>query len=328
MAATTVPVIAVTGPLGAGKTSVVNALLRAPGARIGVVVNDFGAVNVDAGLVIGQVDEVASITGGCICCLPDSGGLDDALTRLTDPRLTLDAVLVEASGVADPAALSRLIRFSGAPRARWGGVVEVVDAAQFVHASPGDRADHRRLRSATIVVVNKADRVRAVGPLLRQIRALSRGATVVAAVHGGIDPVMVFDVAHRVDPTVLDLAAVMGDGPPHRHATAVTVDQRGPTSAAALVRLIDGVPDGVRRVKGVVDVRVGAATRPFVVHVVGTVPHVAPLGSATDQRALVAIGYDLDVAQAQLALHDALHGGDEYTGDGLRRLRRLIRLSR
>ena len=68
------PVIALTGYLGAGKTTLLNHVLRSPDARIGVVINDFGELNVDAALVTGQVDEPASIAGGCICCLPD----DDA----------------------------------------------------------------------------------------------------------------------------------------------------------------------------------------------------------------------------------------------------------
>jgi G3E family GTPase len=123
-----VPVVSVTGHLGAGKTSLLNHLLRAPGARLGVVINDFGAINVDAALVTGQVDEAAAISGGCVCCLPDSGGLDDALEKLSDPRLRLDAIIIEASGAADPIALSRLVRFSGAERVRAGGIVEVIDA--------------------------------------------------------------------------------------------------------------------------------------------------------------------------------------------------------
>ncbi|MDO5052739.1 MAG: GTP-binding protein, partial [Pseudoclavibacter sp.] len=98
----TVPVIALSGHLGAGKTTLLNHVLRRPYARIGVVVNDFGAVNIDAGLVTGQVDDAASISGGCICCMNDAGGLDEALARLARPRLRLDAILLEASGVADP----------------------------------------------------------------------------------------------------------------------------------------------------------------------------------------------------------------------------------
>ena len=97
-----VPVILLTGYLGAGKTSLLNHLLRHPDARIGVVVNDFGDLNIDAGLVVGQVDEPFSISGGCICCLDDDTSLEDALTALAKPRLRLDAIIVEASGFAEP----------------------------------------------------------------------------------------------------------------------------------------------------------------------------------------------------------------------------------
>lgn len=107
-----IPVIALTGHLGAGKTTLLNHLLHHPGTRIGVIVNDFGDINIDAGLVAGQVDEPASIAGGCICCLPDGGGLDEALGKLADPARRLDAIVVEASGLADPVAIARLIGFS------------------------------------------------------------------------------------------------------------------------------------------------------------------------------------------------------------------------
>ena len=76
-----VPVIALTGYLGAGKTTLLNHLLRTPGARLGVVINDFGDINVDAALVSGEVDEPASVAGGCLCCMPDAGGLESAVPR-------------------------------------------------------------------------------------------------------------------------------------------------------------------------------------------------------------------------------------------------------
>ncbi|MER7798421.1 GTP-binding protein [Microbacterium sp. NPDC096154] len=157
MRAERIPVIGVTGYLGAGKTTLLNHLLARPGARLGVVVNDFGEINVDAALVTGQIDEAASIAGGCICCLPDAGGLDDALARLTDPRLGLDAVLVEASGAADPLALARLIRFSGVERVRPGGLIDVVDAREHERAVDTGAVAPARFAAATLVVVNKLD---------------------------------------------------------------------------------------------------------------------------------------------------------------------------
>ncbi len=108
-----------------------NFLLRRPGARVGVIVNDFGAVNIHAGLVSGQIDEPTSIAGDCICCLPDAGGLNDALAKLTHPRLGLDVVFVEASGLAEPTTLARLVRLSPVERVRPGGVIEIVDAGEY-----------------------------------------------------------------------------------------------------------------------------------------------------------------------------------------------------
>ena len=154
-----IPVIALTGYLGAGKTTLLNHVLRSPGARIGVVINDFGELNVDAGLVTGQVDEPASIAGGCICCLPEEGGLDIALARLADPKLRLDAIIVEASGLADPVAISRIIRFSGVDGVRHGGVVDVLDAATHFDTVDRDATPPARYGAATLVVVNKLDQV-------------------------------------------------------------------------------------------------------------------------------------------------------------------------
>src|SRR5690625_3257527 len=123
-----VPVILLTGFLGAGKTSVLNHLLRDPDSRVGVVVNDFGDLNVDAGLVAGQVDEPLSIAGGCVCCLSDTSALEDALASLADPALELDAIVVEASGIAEALTLARMVSQWGRHRFHLAGGGGVVDA--------------------------------------------------------------------------------------------------------------------------------------------------------------------------------------------------------
>ncbi len=201
MAAGRVPVIAVTGYLGAGKTSLLNHLLRTPEARLGVVINDFGALNVDAALVAGQIDQAASITGGCLCCLPDAGGLDAALTRLAHPRLRLDAILIEASGVADPAVLARVLRCSTASRTRPAGLIDVVDAVEHFATVDAWPTPPLRYAAASLVVVGKTDLLPdgERGAVLERIRARVRErnprATVIAARAGRIDPALVFDIA-------------------------------------------------------------------------------------------------------------------------------------
>lgn len=171
---TKLPVIALTGYLGAGKTTLLNHILRAPGARIGVVINDFGAIDVDAALVAGQIDEAASIAGGCLCCLPDTGGLDSALERLAHPRLRLDAIVIEASGVAEPVALARHVRFSGVERVRPGGVIDVVNAADHFETVDTGGTPPARYAAASLVVINKIDRVPPEGRAARVDRIAAR----------------------------------------------------------------------------------------------------------------------------------------------------------
>jgi len=102
-----VPVLLVTGFLGAGKTTFVNHLLaHAEGRRIAAVVNDFGAINIDAELIAGAADGVVSLSNGCICCSLEGDLLRTLAVLLRrDPRP--DLIVIETSGVADPADVVR-----------------------------------------------------------------------------------------------------------------------------------------------------------------------------------------------------------------------------
>ena len=99
------PVTVIGGYLGAGKTSLVNHLLRnADGVRLAVLVNEFGALPIDEDLIIAQDDDVISIAGGCVCC---SYGSDMTAALLDMQALdpAPDHVLLEASGVALPGSI-------------------------------------------------------------------------------------------------------------------------------------------------------------------------------------------------------------------------------
>ena len=105
-AAAPLPVTVVGGYLGAGKTTLVNSLLRqADGRRLAVMVNEFGALPIDASLVEAADDRIVSLTGGCVCC---SYGEDlvSSLVMLAALEPRPDHVLLEASGVAFPGAIA------------------------------------------------------------------------------------------------------------------------------------------------------------------------------------------------------------------------------
>ncbi|MQM26200.1 CobW family GTP-binding protein [Glycomyces albidus] len=330
-----VPVVVLTGYLGAGKTTLVNHLLCRPGARVGVVVNDFGEVNVDAALVTGQIDEPVSIAGGCLCCIEDLSGLDAALDRLTDPKFGLDVVIVEASGIAEPGVLAKMIHFSGAERVRPGGVVDVVDAVEYFNTVDKTDQPPVRFAAATLAVINKCDRLpeaEAAGALAaieERIRAVNPKIHIVRTSRGAVDPVLVYDTASSTDPEdELPLAALAreahGGHADHSHAKAVTVRATGPVDPGALLELLEDPPPGAYRMKGTVTVESGGRTRGYLVNVVGGQIDVAAHDTAGDGE-MVAIGAHLDADAARPRLEAALAPPRQRNPEGLRRLLRYQR---
>ena len=124
------PVVVLGGYLGAGKTTLITHILSAAaGRRIGVLVNDIGEVSIDASLIASATDDVVTLANGCICCsLTD--GFTAALDRLL--ALPLDAVVIECSGVANPAAVAAHAKTPGFD---YRGTVIVVDVATISFAA-------------------------------------------------------------------------------------------------------------------------------------------------------------------------------------------------
>lgn len=185
------PVTIVGGYLGAGKTTLVNHLLRhAAGRRLAVLVNDFGELPIDAELIESQDDEVISLAGGCLCC---SFGADllGAVMRLTQRVPRPDQLLIEASGVALPDAITASLSLLG--DVALDAVVVVADA-DSVQARAADRylADTiaRQLRAADLVVLNKIDLVPADArtALHAWLAAMAPGARLLDALRGQLPP--------------------------------------------------------------------------------------------------------------------------------------------
>ena len=154
------PVTIIGGYLGAGKTTLVNRLLRgADGSRLAVLVNEFGALPIDQDLIEAQDDNLISISGGCVCC---SYGNDLALAMMELAKLDPppDHVLLEASGVALPGSIALTV--STLEGYRIDGIVLLADAetikSQADDPYMGDTIT-RQLEAADIVILNKTDLV-------------------------------------------------------------------------------------------------------------------------------------------------------------------------
>ncbi|MFC9284510.1 CobW family GTP-binding protein [Streptomyces collinus] len=300
-----IPVVVLAGFLGSGKTTLLNHLLhRSGGSRIGAIVNDFGAIEIDAMAVAGALgDSTVSLGNGCLCCAVDTSELDLYLDRLAAPGAGIDVIVIEASGLAEPQELVRMVLASEHPGIVYGGLVEVVDAAEF----DGTRAEHpeidRHLALADLVVVNKTDRVPDPDRVLRLVRSLTDRAAVVPAAYGRIDPEFLFDrrpSEERVGQLSFDDLHQHGDAhATHAHTAyeSLSFVSDVPMEPRRLMRFLDSRPEGLYRVKGYVDFGPYDTANRYAVHVVGRFLrfYPEPWGPADDRRTqLVLIGRDID----------------------------------
>lgn len=153
------PLTVIGGFLGAGKTTLLNRVLAGADGRYAVLVNDFGAVNVDAGLIADHDGETLRLTNGCVCCSLGDSFLE-TLMRVLEQSPAFDHIVIEASGVSDPSAIAEIALVE--PGLRLSSIVVLADAERIASLLADERVGdtvERQVRAADILLLNKLDLV-------------------------------------------------------------------------------------------------------------------------------------------------------------------------
>ena len=221
-----VPVHVVTGFLGAGKTTLLNRLLSGQhGARIAVLVNEFGAVPIDGRLVVSSCEELIELANGCVCCTI-RGDLAQALSdlfarrrRLIRPR-PIDRVVIETSGLASPGPVLQtlIVEPELADQARAAGVVALAHGARIAEQLQQHGEAREQLGYADLILLNHTDR--AVGDQLdraeQAIREHNALAQLERTARAEIQPERVFDLrplaSANIDPDAVHTPHTPGAG--------------------------------------------------------------------------------------------------------------------
>ena len=244
------PVTVIGGYLGAGKTTLINQLLRhADGTRLAVLVNDFGELPIDADLIESRDDNVISITGGCVCCSYGSD-LMEALIDLDQMDPAPDHLLIETSGVGLPDAIAQSVQLI--PRYTIDGIVVLADA-ETVRNRGEDRYLHdtitRQLAAADVVMLNKVDLLapEALAKTREWLEEKIAEIPIVETVNADVPLAVVLGVGH-----LFDEKRTKTHGHHHaNHETDVFEIDR-PVNPEALMDRLSAQALGLIRVKGFV----------------------------------------------------------------------------
>jgi len=178
-----IPVTVLTGYLGAGKTTLLNRILSEPhGKKFAVIVNEFGEIGIDNELVVNADEEVFEMNNGCICCTV-RGDLVRIIDGLMRRKGKFDAIIVETTGLADPAPVAQTFFMDEAvgAKTKLDAVITIADAKWLADRLKDAPEAKNQIAFADVILINKTDLV--APDELRELEARIRGLNPYARLH-------------------------------------------------------------------------------------------------------------------------------------------------
>lgn len=299
-----VPLVLVTGFLGSGKTTLINAVLARRAAahrsdKLGVIVNELGAIDIDGALLGGETQRQITLPGGCVCCVMGDD-LERTLLELVDSS-ELSAIILETTGVAEPLPIAwAASKPPVSDRIRLAMVVTLVDATVFRSSRSVSGAVDAQVAYADVLLVTKSELSAETERVVAELRELAPRALIRVATTG--------EHATWLEDTLAD-PPLERAVTPHVHDEHCTHDHGIVTASIEFDDELDleeledqlgELPASIVRVKGIVrgvDDRAGRTEGWFAVHRVGLRVSSEPIPApGFAQGRLVALGTEVDPA--------------------------------
>ncbi len=313
-----VPVTLITGFLGAGKTTLINHLLRALAPRrVGLIINDFGKVGVDAEVLRDRyAPPMIEVTGGCVCCTVE-GDLISALAQMEQIKFDFEYLLIESTGLSDPEPIIQQLLLPELEQSfRLDGVVGIVDADQFDLHRRASFLFERQLEWSPIIMLNKVDLVddAALQRVEQTIQEIAPRARVIRTEQSQIEPHLILDIGQPLHHHHPD-ERHEPNGHAHDHESpheldgfqTVSYSQTRPFSLDKLLQALDEMPIEVIRSKGIV--QVAGDPRRVYFHTVGnrsTAEYSREWGDEAPWTEIALVGRNLDEAKLRAFLDGCL----------------------
>jgi G3E family GTPase len=254
-----IPIMAIVGFLGSGKTTLLNNILTEnQGLKIGVIVNDFGDINIDAMLVARQTDQELELSNGCICCTLEGSSLDDAIGQLAHTGSTVDYIVIEASGLAEPKELLRMLINAKNDFARFDSCIAVVDASNVLDTKEKHPGFLDQMSYADVIVLSKVDLVdkKTLAAAEEYLRFINENARILHSSSGKIDTRLLLmpDTKSTANNQQLSLTPIdkNEDHSAHLHNAyqKVSFSTTEPIDPAKWQVFVDTLPANIYRAKG------------------------------------------------------------------------------